>query len=188
MQEAIGGFIYGLFGKENEEKPAGYYIFKFSENGDKLYESINYINNEDFQSKSYKEALYNKPIIMNNKLLFVTGRINIINSKFYNYNYSYLDIETGKELSSKFVTYEMDRYVISDNFFNEYHTSKQLKNKVINTNGYIVYDSNPLVKKYIDSVSSKRKIAFNGLISAEGFWLIETDNKEYYKVTYFEHN
>ena len=148
-------YIYGLFGKESEKNPAGYYIFKFSENGDKLYESINYINNEDFQSKSYKEALYNKPIIMNNKLLFVTGRINIINSKFYNYNYSYLDIETGKELSSKFVTYEMDRYVISDNFFNEYHTSKQLKNKVINMNGYILYDSNPSVKKYIDSVSAK---------------------------------
>jgi hypothetical protein len=181
-------FIYGLFGKESEEKPAGYYIFKFSENGEKLYESINYINNEDFQSKSYKHALYNKPIIAGNKLLFVTGRVNIMNSKFYNYNYSYIDIDTGKELSSKFITYEMDRYVISDNFFNEYHTSKQLKNKVINTNGYILYDSNPLVKKYIDSVSSKRKIAFNGLISAEGFWLIETDNKEYYKVTYFEHN
>jgi hypothetical protein len=180
-------FIYGLFGKESEEKPAGYYIFKYSENGEKIYESINYIKNEDFQSKSYKNTLYNKPIIAGNKLLFVTGRA-VMNSKFYNYNYSYLDIESGKELSSKFVTYEMDRYVISDDFFNEFHTSKQLKNKVINMNGYILYDSNSLVKKYIDSVSAKRKIAFNGLISSEGIWLIETDNKEYYKVTYFEHN
>lgn len=181
-------FIYGLFGKESEDKPAGYYIFKYSENGEKIYESINYIKNEDFQSKSFKEQLYNKPIIMGNKLLFVTGRRQVMTSKFYNYNYSFLDVETGKELSSKFVTYEMDRYLVQRNFLEGYHTNKELKNKVINTDGYIIYDSNPLVKKYINSVSAKRKIVFTGLLSAEGFWLIESDNKEYYKVTYFEHN
>jgi hypothetical protein len=181
-------FIYGLFGKESEEKPAGYYIFKYSENGEKLYESINYIKNEDFQSKSYKNTLYNKPIIVGNKLLFVTGRTAVMNSKFFNYNYSYLDIETGKELSSKFVTYEMDKYFVHRNFLTVHHTNKELKNKAINTNGYIIYDSNPLVKKYINSVSAKRKTLFTGLLSAEGFWLIESDNKEYYKVTYFEHN
>jgi hypothetical protein len=181
-------FIYGLFGKESEEKPAGYYIFKFSENGEKLYESINYIDNEDFQSKDDKYSLYNKPMIVGNKLLFVTGRINAIKSKFYNYNYSFLDIETGKELSSKFVTYEMDGFLTQRNFIDGHHTNKQLKSKVLDKDAFIVYEYNPLVKKYINSVTATRKIVFNGLISAEGFWLIESDNKEYYKVTYFEHN
>jgi hypothetical protein len=181
-------FIYGLFSKESKEERTGYYIFKFSENGEKLYESINYINNEDFQSKEDTYALYSKPIIVGNKLLFVTGRINPIKSKFYYYNYSFLDIETGKELSSKFVTYEMDGFLAQRNFIDGYHTNKQLKNKVLDMHAFIVYEYNPLVKKYINSVMATRKIVFNGLISAEGFWLIETDNKEYYKVTYFEHN
>lgn len=188
-------FIYGLFGKESKNSPSGYYIFKFSEKGEKLFESVNYINNKEFQDEGLKAHLFNAPTIIENKLLFTAGRAKLlyVNEKiyrlyFYNFNYSFLDIETGKELSSKFIECTLSRLDGTRNFIDALHTNKELKNKAVDMKAYVLYDSNPAIRKYINSVISKRKIKFNCEISQEGIWLLESDNEEYYKVTYFEHN
>jgi hypothetical protein len=182
-------YVYGLFGKQSEKSPSGYYIFKFSDKGEKLYESINYINDKAFQDEAYKVHLYTSSTIIGNKLLFVAGRTKVLNKKYFNYNYGLIDIVTGKELNSKFIEYETNYKGYSpSNFVDTWHTNKQLNNKALDMNTYILYDFNPAIKKNINSVTSKEKVSFNCEISQEGIWLIESDNKEYYKVTYFENN
>lgn len=194
-QETKNIFVYGLFGKEDISNPSGYYIFKFSEKGEKLFETVNYIKNKEFEEGSLKANKLNEPIITGNKLLFTVGRAvpilyltNRYPLKFLNLNYSILDIETGKELISKSLECTSSKQNGKRNFIDPLNTSKELKNKALDKNGYVLYDYNPAIKKYINSVTNKEKVSFNCEISREGIWLIESDNEAYYKVTYFEHN
>jgi hypothetical protein len=179
-------YVYGLFGKESENSPSGYYIFKFSEKGEKLFESINYITNKDFQDEAYKSHLYNAPIIIGDTLLFIAGRTDVFFDKFLNYNYSFLDINSGKEIRSKFITYKIEKLDGHRNFIEAWHTNKELKNKALDRNAYVLYDCNPSIKKHINSIVNKEKVSIKCEISGEGIWLLESDNEEYYKVTYFE--
>ena len=47
---------------------------------------------------------------------------------------------------------------------------------------------NKNVQNYIRSVKSKKDVQFEAIIAESGIWLIESDNKEYYKVLLFEDN
>jgi hypothetical protein len=190
-QETKDIFVYGLFGKEGISNQSGYYIFKFSEKGEKLFESINYIKDKEFEAKSFKANIFNEPIIIGNKLLYTVGHTKKIYTistlHYFNLNYSILDIETGKQLSSKSIECSLSRSDGNRNFIDALNTSKELKNKAVDKNAYALYDYNPAIKKYINSVTNKEKVSFKCEISKEGIWLIESDNEEYYKVTYFEH-
>jgi hypothetical protein len=106
--------------------------------------------------------------------------------KFLNYNYSFLDINSGKEIRSKFITYKIEKLDGHRNFIEAWHTNKELKNKALDRNAYVLYDCNPSIKKHINSIVNKEKVSIKCEISGEGIWLLESDNEEYYKVTYFE--
>lgn len=182
-------FVYGLFGKESENSPSGYYVFRFSNKGEKIYESINFINDKAFQEGSFKPHLRNTLTINGNKLLFMAGVTKVMYKRFYSFNYSLLDIDNGKELNSKFIEYDTNFKGLRTIGFKEtIHSNKELKDKALDMNTYVLYDYNSKVKKYINSVTATRNIFFNSEISNEGIWLMETDMKNYYKVTYFEHN
>ena len=71
--------------------------------------------------------------------------------------------------------------------FGPYIKSSDLKNKIFDDYGLVLYNINSKIKSYVDSINSKNKIYFHTQISDLGIWLIESDNETYYKVTYFNH-
>ena len=77
-------------------------------------------------------------------------------------------------------------YKISLNHFYEYKDVKELKNKKFNLNGIIAYDLNTKFSEYVKNVKAKNETHFLTLFTDIGLLVIETDNDEYYKVTYFQ--
>lgn len=198
-QDNITGDIYfsGLFVNSpkdvsKENVPLGYYIFKFDKFGKKLWESINKIDDkEDFNTKNFQEAVKSGAAKSNlefydNKLCFSTGTD--VRKQYL--HYFYLDKDNGKILNNNKITFTNSkagstfaniRYFILS--FNEY---KGLDNKVFDFDGLIAIDSNKKVADYLKNINNKNKLYFNTIFSKDGIWLIESDNEEYYKVTFFK--
>lgn len=188
-------FIYGLFSdkieKLNERNNIlGYYVFKFDKNGNKIWESINSINdpnlNEkhvlslvDLKLKDSKSKLYfelikrgtaSKDIFISSVLTKETG--NVVYSGNHNFN------ETFNHTSKEYTHTKINLPYCKDLSFK----NKKLSNETIS---FLNYDKRVL--NYIKTVKSKNEVLFDTTISLKGLWLTETDNKTYYKVTYFEH-
>ena len=188
-------FIYGLFSdkleKLNERNNIlGYYVFKFDKNGNKIWESINSINdpnlNEkhvlslvDLKLKDSKSKLYfelikrgtaNKDIFISSVLTKETG--NVVNSGNYNFN------ETFNHTSKEYTHTKINLPYSKDLSFK----NKKFSNETIS---FLNYDKR--VFNYIKTVNSKNEVFFDTSTSLKGLWLTETDYKTYYKVTYFDH-
>ena len=105
--------------------------------------------------------------------------------------FTQIDNSTGKELNSNYIEYKEDKvYTMmtgTRDFILSFFTTKDLKNKIFDDYGLVLYNINSKIKSYVDSINSKNKIYFHTQISDLGIWLIESDNETYYKVTYFNH-
>jgi hypothetical protein len=199
-EETKDVYFYGLIGDKGKNiqsayhKPIGFYIFKFSKDGKKIWESINYVNDKELNQKwntfFIEEYLY----FRNDELFFHFGpRLDNPNHFLH---FAKIDINNGKLISIKRYDYKTNKIHItpvSDPTFSNFLTTflsdkKILKNKSLDYEGYLYYFENIKFKNYIDSVNSKNKIMFQTLTAEQkdGFWLLETDNKTYYKVLYFK--
>lgn len=194
LQDAKTGevYIYGLFGEKskglNDDNSAlGYYIFKFDKSGKKIWESINTINDKkEFNDKTHLLRLFSNLKFSKDKLYFSTGTDF---SKEY-VHYSFLDKNTGTILNKNKISYKKDKIftVMSDvrYFLLSFYEYEGYKNKVFDYDGLVAIDSNTKVADYLKSINNKNKLYFNTIFSSEGIWLIESDNEEYYKVTFFK--
>lgn len=188
-------YIYGLFASKVKDvkdciknSPKGYYVFKFDINGKFIWSSFNNVNNKNFNSDQYLSYLTSDLKICNNKLLFISGP-KMSNKEFF--VFTQIDNSTGKELNSNYIEYKEDKvYTMmtgTRDFILSFFTTKDLKNKIFDDYGLVLYNINSKIKSYVDSINSKNKIYFHTQISDLGIWLIESDNETYYKVTYFNH-
>lgn len=188
-------YVFGLIGKNDKRanfisnEPLGYYVFKFSEKGEKIWEAINMISDKkDFNDDLTISRLLASITIKDNQILFFTGP-DIISNKDY-MHYSLIEISNGKLMSTSKLNYDLKniRTLMTGtrDFILSFITNKEnLKNKILDYEGLMMYDKNSGFKKYIDSVNSKNIIYFNTMFSGKGTWLIESDNSSYYKVIYF---
>lgn len=195
-------YLYGLIGENGHKSsnafntPLGYYIFKFNQDGAKIWESINYIDDDKHFSRKWNGFyLIKNLIIQNSKLMFFTGS-RLSNSAHF-FHLAELNKEDGKIISTDKYEYDIKNINIVMNvdprdrmFIASYLTDKKLlKNKVLDFMGYIFYLKNQNFKNYIDNITTKDKIMFQSPVAngEDGFWLVETDNETYYKILYFKH-
>ncbi len=185
-------YVYGLYSDKpaslnKEVIPRGYYVFKFDKTGKKLWESINKIEDKDFNEKHYMYYTETDLSFINNKLCFYA----FVNENDEYLNYGILDQATGnQEKSKKIVFHEYESRVgVGSDFFKldyEYKNIKELKNKKFNVLGIIAYDNNSKYADYVKNVKIKGETHFLTRFTNFGMLVIETDNDEYYKVLYFK--
>lgn len=185
-------FVYGLYGDKafdlnKDANPKGYYVFKFDKDGKKIWESINKIEDKDFNEKHYMYYTNTDLAFINNKLCFYA----FVNEHDEYLNYGILDQATGtQEKNKKIVFHEYESRVgVGSDFFKlnfEYKNIKELKNKKFNVFGIIAYDNNSKYADYVKNVKIKGETHFLTMFNDFGMLVIETDNEEYYKVLYFK--
>ncbi|CAM3725034.1 hypothetical protein FLGE108171_12320 [Flavobacterium gelidilacus] len=187
-------YVFGLIGKKDrsasyfKNEPLGYYIFKFNEKGDKIWESINMISDKkDFNDDQIISKLNAFLTIQNNQLIFTTGPSLFTGKDIM--HYSEIEISSGKLISSSKLNYEQIKRASmmtgTRDFLLSFMELEKMKNKAFDYAALIMYNKDSKFKKYIDSINSKNEVSFNTIINKEGTWLIESDNSTYYKVTYF---
>ncbi|SEA19265.1 hypothetical protein SAMN05443667_102278 [Flavobacterium gillisiae] len=185
-------YVYGLFADKpkklnDDNSPMGYYIFKFDKDGNKLWESINRIEDkDDFNKKIHLVKVFSSLSFSDNELCMQTG--GAFTNKYF--HYCYLDKKTGNIVSKGKISYEKDRiYTMSGDvrlFLFSFYENKDYKKKLFDLDGLIAIDKNKKVADYLKSINNKNKLYFNTILGNEGTWLIESDNEEYYKVTFFK--
>lgn len=184
-------YVYGLLGDKakklnDDNSPSGYYIFKFDKEGKKVWESINRIDDKDFNEKIHLVRIFSLLTFSGNSLLFQTG--GRFTDKYF--HYSFLDINTGKILNKNKISYEKDRiFTLKGDirqFLFSFHENKEFKSKFFDMDGLVAIDSNKKVADYLKTINNKNKLYFNTVLSKGGIWLLESDNEKYYKVTFFK--
>jgi hypothetical protein len=186
-------FIYGLYGDElgklnDQANPKGYYVFKFDKSGKKIWESINKIEDNDFNKAHTMTTIFIDLIELNNNVC-LTIRVNGLGDFF---NYNLIDKVSGNSIKKENLDFNetfahLDNtnsnvYNINSNFKN----SKDFRNKKFNFYSIVALNSNPKIQEYIKNTKSKSSLFFDSQFSDKGIWLFETDDKDYYKVTLFK--
>lgn len=185
-------YIYGLFSDKlsklnDNAQPKGYYVFKFDKTGKKLWESINNLDDKDFNKTHTMTTVFVDFYQLNNNVCLSIN----INGLGDFYNYNIIEKITGKVIKSENIALnetfsniskKADIFKINSKF----KDIAEFKNKKFAFESLVAINSNNNVEKYVKTISSKNDLYFNASFSDKGIWLYETDNKEYYKVTLFK--
>lgn len=184
-------YVYGLYGNKGNKNiysnPRGYYIFKFNQKGDLIWKQIKDINDKQLNSFGNEGNLFASLCLNKSNVNFI-----IHSDKFDEFVfYKQLNSDNGNIINENKITYKRDKvYTImtgTRDFILSFYEIDKTKVR-FDALGLVYYDSNKNFKSYVNSINSlKNKIYLNTLVSKEGIWLIETDNKNYYKVNYFDH-
>ncbi|MES2575943.1 MAG: hypothetical protein V4572_13455 [Bacteroidota bacterium] len=183
-------YIYGLYGDElgklnDMANPKGFYIFKFDKSGNKVWESINKINDSGFNSNLVMVQVFVDLVQLNDNVCFSirTGGLKDF------FHYSIVDKTSGKMIKTQNVEFN-ESFAHANNIGDmEYgiNTSfKGLSKAKFDFNGIIAINSNSKVADYIRNTKSKNNLFFSAQFSDKGIWLYEACEKEYFKVTLFK--
>lgn len=72
-------------------------------------------------------------------------------------------------------------------FIRNTYDYKELRNKTFSHICFAAMSINSNVMNYLKSIlEGDKRLYFETIFSDQGIWLVETDNKEYYKVTLFK--
>ncbi|WP_278011633.1 hypothetical protein [Flavobacterium gyeonganense] len=182
-------YVYGIYTNKKSKvfkdfNAIGFYIFKFDKEGNKIWESINPIDDRNFQSHHYSASFGINLFEYEDKLVFT----NCANTTVEFTNYALVDKSSGKVLKINRVDYNrVASFEKTNVFISESNESKDLLRKVFDPISFAAIDLNPKLFNYLKAIPEKNdRIYFNTIFSKEGIWLIETDNKEYYKVLLFK--
>lgn len=183
-------YIYGLYGNESEKlndmaNPKGFYIFKFDKSGNKIWESINNIEESDFNKDHVMTTVFVDLYQLNNNVCF-SIRINGLKDFF---NYSIVDKATGKVSKTQNLKFNETWAHLDDTDNNRYDINADLKglsNAKFDFNGIVAVNSNTKIADYVKNVKSKNNLFFSSQFSDKGIWLYEACENEYFKVTLFK--
>ncbi|GEM_PF-1305106 len=182
-------YVYGIYTNKKSKihkgfDPVGFYIFKFDKDGNKIWESINPLKDKYFEDVccglSFKLNLFE----YNGKLLFT----NSVNEATEFSNYAVVDKTSGTVLKMNRVDYNnTTSFARTRAFINNTYDKRDLKNKAFSPVSFVAMDLSPTMDSYLKTIPSKgNAVYFETIFSNQGIWLIETDNKEYYKVLLFK--
>ncbi|WP_431243512.1 hypothetical protein ACQ9BO_02485 [Flavobacterium sp. P21] len=183
-------YVYGIFSDNAPKKingscnPNGFYVFKFDKDGNKLWESVNYIDGKEYFERIKSNSYLSVNLFEYNKDFVFSVSVN----SFTEFSYSTIvDKSTGSISKINFIEYNnagnkaLNKAFISNTYVSD------IKNKVFSQITFVAMITNQNVLKYINNVSEKgNRLYYEAIFSDQGIWLIETDNKEYYKVLLFK--
>lgn len=188
-------FVYGLYTKKGSNpymnKISGYYVIKYDNNGNLIWKCIHNIDDKDVNENGAKTRTH----LMLGKS--DKGILSLKIFKRYNDQYLYnsqIDASNGQFISESTTLFNVDSMGLSEYFNAPLRSTLQLKDlKNIRFGdysfGFLIYQTNPKVKAYVDNLNnSKNKTYLEFLQSKSGIWLVESDNKSFYKVTCFKND
>ena len=182
-------YVYGLFGNEGKTSnnlkniPLGIYVFKFDKSGKLLWQSVQEI---------LDVTGFNQPQEVQNINLGLNLRENdliVYVSSFNKNGYcDFVTLETSngdKKIDGKLKEISKVNKSNSNSFINSDIQITDFSNKNIDIPTFLASQINSSVASYLKNVNSKNILSFKTYVSKKGFWVIETDNRNYYKVLFF---
>jgi hypothetical protein len=191
-EDVVNGdvYVYGIF-SDRKSGPKGFYVFKFDKEGNKLWESINNIESKDYFEKIKYNSKMQVSLVEYKKNLLFSVSVDDFNefsiSEFS--NSTIVDKATGSISKINFITYNKNGYLGGGDFFIRpiYESKDVFKNKSFTPDCFVALSIDDEYMKYIKGLTVKgNHLYFDTIFSDQGIWLVETDNKEYYKVTLFK--
>lgn len=184
-------YVFGIFSDEPIKKIGerthlkGYYVFKFDKDGNKLWESINNIDDKKFFERIKYGQDFNVRLAEYNENLVFSAFINAF-TEFT--NAAIIDKKSGAVLKSSFLEYNNNKsHEKFSAFLNNTYDYKELRNKSFSPVSFAAMTLNDDLFKYLKSIpEGDKRLHFTTLFSKQGIWLVETDNKNYYKVLLFK--
>jgi|SRR6218665_582950 len=186
-------YFYGLLTNDPvadvNVKSAGYYVMKFNSKGEKIWESVKAVDDKEFTANINAGRKICYVLERADKIVFSIG----IDPEGQYLIKDFMDKSTGKSVDIKKLSFKNEA-VKYDNvpFFADHafakseYSLKELKDKFFDTEGIYQLKLNAAYADYIKGVTSKKEVHFRTLALKDGIWLIETDNKNYYKILYFK--
>lgn len=177
-------YIYGLYGDKayklnNLAKPVGYYVFKFDKKGNKIWESINELKKDKYDKFSTRFMVRFRKIKNDYCFYFLHDR---------NLNYGIIESKSGKLLKTNVIDFGGNYgNLTGTGYLTAQYDIKDIKRKNFDIEGLIALDINTKFSEYIKSLDPKIDTDFNIYFREQGIYVIESDNKKYYKVTLFEY-
>jgi hypothetical protein len=184
-------YVYGIFSDKATKEidggsnPKGFYVFKFDKDGKKLWESINNIDDKEFFEKIHESSKLQVNLLEYNKNLVFSVSVNSF-TEFS--NSAIVDKTTGSISKINFIEYNNNTSKAKMKaFVNNTYVTDDFKNKVFSQITFVAMITNSNVLKYLKSVPKDGKqLYYESVFSNEGIWLVETDNKDFYKVLLFK--
>ncbi len=192
--DAVTGnlYIYGLYGKKDGEfvnnDVQGYYIVKFDAKGNKIWQKTEDLVDEQIKKNAVKLKLNLDFDIVQGNIIFSIH--NSASDPYY--FYSKVNSNNGDIIKNDKLLFEVDKMGVAEYAKTEvvaFYTLADFKYLNFDMNTFSVIKDNQKLRSYVAGLGGpKNKISINSFSSDKGIWLIESDNKEYYKVTFFEHD
>jgi hypothetical protein len=185
-------FVYGLFGEQAKSsssitnKPTGFYVFKFDKSGNKIWESLQKIDDKIHFNANQVISNIKCNLMLTNGTALVSISSSLKNDGYI--HYAVLNNETGSLVKKNKMNFERTENENENKNFIPFmpYNVKGFENKSIDIEGIIANDIFPNYSKYLASNQSKVKLHFKTFIGKEGIWLLESDNTSYYKLLFFK--
>lgn len=182
-------YVYGIYMKE-ESIPGGFYIHKFSFDGNliwkKTYEIIDENNfNQKRQDWNMTGIALQQYTNENQLVLNLKGPSSY---KDRSNHYFVIDKNNGDLLKKSEIETSTDYNTFgASKSFGHVYFNTFTKNINLSDDGLLAYSLNDKIKNKIDSYSKpKDDMYFDAIISSKGIWLIETDNESKYSITLYK--
>lgn len=183
-------YIYGLYGKKDKRfynnDVVGYYVIKFDSEGKQLWQKFEEFSDDEMNRNASKTRLNLGFGIMNKQGHFSLNQ-HFTDKYFY---YSQIDLATGNTINSAKIPFGVDKmwqFEFNNTQILAFYTLKEYKKLKFDYTTLYLNHNNKKVQNYLIELNkSKREISVNSQVSEKGVWLIESDNNDYYKVTFFE--
>ncbi|GEM_PF-1530538 len=184
-------YIYGLYGKKDKRlyntDVGGYYVVKFDAEGKLLWQKTEEFSDDDLTHDTSKTRINLDFSIVNKQGLLTFYQH--FSRKFY--YYSQIDLASGNMINSSKIPFSVDKMwqtELRNTQVLAFFTLKEYKKLKFDFTTLYFNGSNKKVQDYLIELNkaSKKEISVNSEASEKGVWLIESDNSNYYKVTFFE--
>lgn len=180
-------FIYGIVIDKESHQPIAFYITRFKNSGELMWNKFNEVDDKEGFNKDKKST--NLSIDMNEFMDNNTLALSIEGGYKDKYNNFFLiDKQTGNIVEKKSKTIDLEAYkgtLTSDKNHSIFNALKLNKNKYASTNVILAMSFNKKIEDLINQKASKSEVFYDAILSKKGIWILESDNKTYFKVTLF---
>ena len=185
-------YVYGLISENAKNasnilnQPAGFYVFKFDKNGNKIWESIQLITNDKKFNSSQNIAKLN---------LTLTVRKDDVSVILYNNEsaasyvfFCDLDINTGNKIKNNTIDFKIGKPINKNltSFLNSNYIRENIVNKFFDAHSLVTLASDNTFKDYVTNKKSIEALFYKSFIGKQGTWVIESDNATFFNALFFK--